>query len=263
MLAYYSSGNPANPMIVLLHGFCDSSVTWANLVNHLHDRYFVVAIDNLGHGLSPRFSAAQLRDPFRSCVTEVRNTVRYLIGLYGGAPIAIGHSMGAAVFSVLAGTDPELFTGVALEDPAWLSPEKRQQFIDNAEAEFERSKIWRDDPNLTVAHIAHDRPQWDNEQRFAWALSKAQVDPRLVRTGIVTFADEWQTVAQKIAVPTLVITSNTDSVLIGEKGVAAIRELANPQLRTAIVPNVDHAVRLSDPETYYQIIDQWLAHLRQ
>lgn len=261
MLAYYSSGNPVNPMVVLLHGFCDSSVTWVDLANHLNNRYFVVAIDNLGHGLSPRFSSQQLQDPFQSCVTAVRDTLQYLIKLYGKTPVAIGHSMGGAIFSVLAGTTPQLFAGLVVEDPAWLSPIKRQEFIANADAGFEQSKIWRDDPNLTVAHIAHDRPAWNNDQRFAWALSKAQVDPRLVRTGVVTFTEPWQDVAQKIAVPTLVITSNTDSVLIGEEGIAAIHKLANHNLSTEIVPNVDHSVRLSDPQTYDRIVDHWLAQL--
>jgi hypothetical protein len=53
-IAYRESGDPANPKLVLLHGFPASSHQYRNLIRVLADRFHVVAPDYPGFGHSDR-----------------------------------------------------------------------------------------------------------------------------------------------------------------------------------------------------------------
>ncbi|MBL1074386.1 alpha/beta hydrolase [Nocardia sp. 2] len=49
---YRAAGDPANPALVLLHGFPSSSAMFRNLIPALADRYHVIAPDHIGFGQS-------------------------------------------------------------------------------------------------------------------------------------------------------------------------------------------------------------------
>ncbi len=51
-IAYREAGNPANPKLVLLHGFPSSSHQYRDLVRALSDRFHLIAPDYPGFGLS-------------------------------------------------------------------------------------------------------------------------------------------------------------------------------------------------------------------
>ena len=63
-LAVHASGrpDPGAPTLVLLHGVTDSGRCWADAIARWGGEYRVLAVDALGHGDSPRFTAAQLAD---------------------------------------------------------------------------------------------------------------------------------------------------------------------------------------------------------
>lgn len=49
---YREAGDPANPSVLLLHGFPTSSVMFKNLMTLLADRYYLIAPDYPGFGFS-------------------------------------------------------------------------------------------------------------------------------------------------------------------------------------------------------------------
>src|SRR6516164_2232335 len=51
-IAYREAGNPANPKLVLLHGFPSSSHQYRNLIPALADRFHVISSDYPGFGNS-------------------------------------------------------------------------------------------------------------------------------------------------------------------------------------------------------------------
>ena len=51
-IAYREAGNPANPKLVLLHGFPASSHQYRDLIRALADHFHVIAPDYPGFGLS-------------------------------------------------------------------------------------------------------------------------------------------------------------------------------------------------------------------
>ena len=261
MLAYYASGNPENPMVVLMHGVCDSATCYVDVIRYLQDQYFVVALDGLGHGVSPRYTEDQLADPFAAAVAEVEATVEYLVKLYGKTPALVAHSMGGAIMSVLLGKRPDLFVGGVLEDPAWLSEEQYAGYIERGPEQVELSAGWRGKPVATISENAELRPDWEGVQHYGWAFGKGLVDPQLLASGVVTFSESWEEVASKIARPTVVVTSDTDEVLVGEAGVQQMLALCNANIIPEVIPGQNHAVRLGAPEEFEQIVKQHLSQL--
>lgn len=51
-LAVYSAGDPANPTVVLVHGYPDTHAVWNDVVAELARRFHVVTFDNRGAGAS-------------------------------------------------------------------------------------------------------------------------------------------------------------------------------------------------------------------
>ncbi len=51
-IAYREAGNPANPKIVLLHGFPTGSHQYRDLIQSLSDKFHVISPDYPGFGLS-------------------------------------------------------------------------------------------------------------------------------------------------------------------------------------------------------------------
>lgn len=255
MLSYYVAGDWGKPLVVLVHGVCDSALCWVDTINHLKENYLVVALDSLGHGTSPRYRSAELHDPTAAGERELERTVTHLRELYG-PPVVIAHSMGAAMASELSTRHPELFRGLILEDPAWLDEDQKRGYFDRRFEQVERGEVWRANPVRTLEDNRALRPHWNAASHFGWALGKALVDPGVLASGIVSFTRPWQEVVAAITVPTTVITSDTDSVLVGIDGAQEIRALANPWVKVEIVGGQDHALRLGAPDAFFRIIDR-------
>lgn len=259
MLSYYVAGNPEKPLVVLVHGVCDASTTWVDTINHLKSDYLVIALDSLGHGTSPRYQPAELPEPAVAGERELEETLEFLEETYGKTVAVVAHSMGAAMVSELSTRRPDLFRGLILEDPAWLSDTQKQGYLDRRHDQVELSQMWRGDPLQTLVGNLELRPHWNAASHFGWAFAKALVDPALLEVGIVSFTRPWQEVAAELSVPTTVITSDTDEVLVGLDGAKTIREVGNPALKVEIIPGQDHALRLGAPQAFFAILDRDLA----
>lgn len=259
MLSYYVAGEVGNPLVVLVHGVCDSSSAWVDLINHLSEHYFVIALDSLGHGTSRRLRDSELADPGEATAKELELTLEHLEELYGQTPMIVAHSMGAAVSSYLCVRRPELMKALFLEDPAWLSSSQAAGYRQRAHEQVMLCEnTWQSDPVETLKGNRELRPDWSAASHYGWALGKGLVDPRLLGTGIVSFLKPWREIAGALRVPTMVVTSDTDEVLIGLAGVEAITKLANPFVETQIIPGTGHGVRLGASEQYHALLDAWL-----
>lgn len=94
-LAYDDSG--AGTPLVFLHGITSRRQSWTPVVDRLSDRYRCVNVDLLGHGESPRTGAYDVFS--QSAAVEGLITD---LGL--DTPVLIGHSFGAFVATLTAGT---------------------------------------------------------------------------------------------------------------------------------------------------------------
>lgn len=108
-IAYRQSGDPANPKLVLLHGFPASSHQYRNLIRVLADRFHVVAPDYPGFGHSDRPDRAtfaytfdkisEIVEDFSSCrastTTGCRKRKSLSLGFSGTTPSEGSTFMGA------------------------------------------------------------------------------------------------------------------------------------------------------------------------
>jgi pimeloyl-ACP methyl ester carboxylesterase len=96
------------PAILLLHGLSSNGRIWERVAAHLRRR--AVALDQRCHGRSDRppdgYGSAELAE-------DAAQLIRHL-GLE--RPLVVGHSWGAAIALQLAGTRPDLASGVVLVD---------------------------------------------------------------------------------------------------------------------------------------------------
>lgn len=85
--------------VILVHGITESSCTWEPITERLAGKYRVVTLDLRGHGESPRAETYDLG----SLAGDVA-----AVAVAAGAerPRVVGHSLGGAVVSALAGAFP-------------------------------------------------------------------------------------------------------------------------------------------------------------
>lgn len=108
-LAYTAHGDPADPLVLLVHGMGDRSETFRFLVPRLTAAgYSAVTLDVRGHGRStadwPSVSPA-----------EVGGDVVALLGHLGRTAVVLGQSAGCAAALWAAAEDPGHVTGLVLE----------------------------------------------------------------------------------------------------------------------------------------------------
>src|SRR6201991_4768683 len=106
---YREAGDPANPTLLLLHGFPSSSHMFRNLIDSLSDSYPLVAPDPIGFGQSSMPSVNQFAYSFDH-LTEVTEKLISRLGLERFA-IYI-HDYGAPIGLRIATARPERITAI-------------------------------------------------------------------------------------------------------------------------------------------------------
>lgn len=108
-------------VVVLLHGFLESSSMWKDLVEELEANYRVITIDLLGHGKTGCLGYIHTMEMMADAVVSV------LGHLTIEACVFIGHSMGGYVALALAEAFPEKVRGLCLMNstPFADSPERQ------------------------------------------------------------------------------------------------------------------------------------------
>jgi pimeloyl-ACP methyl ester carboxylesterase len=108
----------AGPTLLLLHGVTRCGEDWQPLMSALAARWRVVAVDQRGHGDSPRGTKYLVADYVADAMRFVRDEL--------ATPITIfGHSLGAMVAAAVAAELPQLVHSVVLEDPPFHTMGKR------------------------------------------------------------------------------------------------------------------------------------------
>lgn len=249
--------------IVAFHGVSDNGASLADIATRWGEKWRVVLVDSLGHGLSPRFSPQQLQAPFQSALQAAAETVRVEASQsIGGQVVLFGHSMGGAIAAGVARDHPQLVRAVVLEDPALLTPTQEATYKNNAgESVGGLEHISRDQSgaiaNLLLAKQAYRN--WPLSEYGPWAQAKTQVDRDFIATGVVGLAG--REIIKELQVPTLVLTGDGPDVLLGQAGLEQLATYANPHLHTALISGATHCVRRDKSEKFQQAVNSFLAAL--
>lgn len=98
------------PPLLLLHGVTRCGADWDGLLPALVADWKVIALDQRGHGDSPRGGSYLVTD-------YVDDAVRFVREALSGPVVLMGHSLGAMVAAGVAAELPERVRGIVLEDP--------------------------------------------------------------------------------------------------------------------------------------------------
>jgi len=110
---YVDYGGPAGATtMVMVHGLMGAHVNWLSLTPELTDEFWVIALDLVGHGRTPRAGRG----------TDVRSNRqvlhRFLTHVVGEPAVLVGNSMGGLISILQAAGEPETVRGLILIAPA-------------------------------------------------------------------------------------------------------------------------------------------------
>lgn len=267
-LARIVAGPDAAPTLVLLHGITGSAVSLAEAIDHWAGRgYRVVAVDARGHGLSPKWTSAQLERAGEVLVGDLIAVLedldtascgRAALGLpTSPAPVVIGHSMGAATAMVAAGRRPDLVCGLVLEDPARFGTRSQRELLARGAARERARAAEVADLPAAVGRALETMP---DAEALPGVWASQRTDPGLLLSGVVAPEVPWDEAMAALDVPALLLTGDRPgSARVGREGLATAAR--NPRITPVLVPGAGHQVRRSDPQAFYRAVDTWLAEV--
>ena len=132
-------GDPANPVVVVVHGGPGGDYGYLLNLHQLEDDYFVVFYDQRGAGLSPRVDAAELT--LQSSIDDLHRMVTH----YGrGEPVRlIGHSWGAMLAAAYVGQHPDDVLQAVLAEPGALDNAGLARFAERQAASSRSAEYYR------------------------------------------------------------------------------------------------------------------------
>lgn len=249
----------AETTMFFLHGLTDSGEGWPEAVAHWQDRYAIVAVDQRGHGGSPRFTAEQLAaHPGDALVDDAIALLEQL-----DRPVVVGHSLGGAVALVAAVRRPELVRALVLEDPAPLGPQEPQRSEERGveyRAGIEDSRRAPDDEALMEVR-RKQHPDWPESELLVTGRAEQLMDADFLARGDWKPSMPWTESFTRLRVPTLVVSGDRpDDICVTDDMAARVRDLRNPFVTIVRIPDSGHCIRREQPHSYYSTVDDWLRH---
>ncbi|PVZ64971.1 alpha/beta fold hydrolase [Pelagibaculum spongiae] len=258
-------GDPADPPLLAIHGWLDNANSFRPLAP-LIDNYFVVAIDLPGHGRSDHRPEHALYH-FTDYVADVYQIAEFL----GWSKFSIlGHSMGAGIASLFAGTFADRVDKLLLIEglgplsidendlPALLAQSVTQRFASSAKKrsialdKAIRARVQASPMKESSARLLLERGlqlgmegwQWRSDSRLRlpspWRMSEAQV------AGFLT----------AISAKTLLITAIDDELWKGITPQTRLEQVAD--LTHLELPGRHH-LHMDYPEQVAELINQFLS----
>jgi pimeloyl-ACP methyl ester carboxylesterase len=248
---YQDDGDPALPLLVLLHGFGDSYTSWEGWVSHLAGRFHVISLDFPGHGLTRAPQGYQLDGPgladFLDAFAAQLSLPKFAVA---------GNSMGGGAAWQFAVRHPQRLNALILVDAAGFPNEKPPAETPLA------FKLLRYPLGRALLRNIDSRPLIDAGLKTD-VYDKSIITPALVdrwaefqrapghRAILMSvnpsvFAQASVAALREIAVPTLVLHGDADALIepaSGRKFAAAI-----PGAKLVTYPHVGHLPQIEIPQ---------------
>ena len=259
-------GSEDQPLLVLLHGWLDTSATWSDVGARLGERFHVVAPDQRGYGYS------QWPEDGYWFPDYLGDLDALLDHLAPAAPIAlVGHSMGGQIASVYAGLRPARIGKLAVLDslflpdmPASQAPRKMLRWLDQikdkprekAYGSFEElaQRIQKQHPQLSEARALFVAQGWgaagaDGRIRLLADPKHRRDMPTLYRNA------ESMEIWKGITAPTYFIDGGASAfakAMPAEEKTA--RRACFKTRHEAVIPGAGHMLHFDAPEALAQAL---------
>jgi pimeloyl-ACP methyl ester carboxylesterase len=120
---FFTEDGDGEPPIVMIHGFSCDGNDWMFQIPAFAERHRVIVPDLRGHGRTAVSDDGYVPGQFAADIAGV------LDHLGAGPVVAMGHSLGGLVASVLAVEWPSLVSAVVAVDPAYLLPDELRPIV--------------------------------------------------------------------------------------------------------------------------------------
>jgi pimeloyl-ACP methyl ester carboxylesterase len=266
-------GDPADPVLVLLHGWMDVSASFQFVVDALAAHWHVVAPDWRGFKLTE-----WARDGY--WFPDYLADLDALLDAYApGAPAAIvGHSMGGNIAGLYAGIRPARVSALVLAEGFGLkagqsgqAPSRYGRWLDEvrtvsafrsyADLAAVASHLRRNSPRLTEERACHLAPHWSVPQADGTLVPAA--DPRHKLVNPVLYRIEEAIACWRcITAPTLWVWGGDREWMkrfAGDDAADwAARRAAFAQLTECRIEDAGHMMHLERPEAFAAAVEPFL-----
>ncbi len=253
IIARTSSLHTTERPIIFLHGIFDSATCWFPVLEVLAKTgRHTIAIDQLGHGLSPRVNGDFRLPHLADLVYETLSS----LGI--DRTDVVGHSLGGLVAQQLAQKHPNLVASLTLEDPAWEFDPYTDRFPAGQLERVNQLSTWT--PQHILAQGRLDHPLWDERDIAGWFEAKIDVD-----LSLSTATQDWQGLTgpeawERYAGPVLLLTGdNTRGAIVTHEQVARAQAALGSRLTHVSIPDVGHDIRKDAPSQYLATLVSFLA----
>lgn len=131
-------GDPANPVLITLHGGPGGDYRSILALQALADEYYVVFFDQRGAGLSPRVDPEEIT--METAIADLDSIVDYFGK--GQKVNLVGHSWGAMLASAYLGRYPQKIDHVVLAEPGFLNSEFAKEWTAGTQMSFSPGLIY-------------------------------------------------------------------------------------------------------------------------
>ena len=127
---FFTDEGAGDPPVLFVHGFSCDSHDWIWQLPHFAASHRVIAGDLRGHGRSSVPEKGFDPRTFADDLARLLDQVGY------GPVVAVGHSLGGVIVSVLAVEHPEQVRAVVSVDPGYVVPDEARALIDGVLGEM-------------------------------------------------------------------------------------------------------------------------------
>jgi pimeloyl-ACP methyl ester carboxylesterase len=251
-LFYTRTGKGDKPCLVLAHGLSDSGLCWHQLASDLEADYDILMYDAYGHGKSSRVDPDKRFD-------LVADLYDLMEALKIEKPGLVGHSMGAATVAAFAARYPDKLSALVLEDPPWTDLTFEEEGLRETLHQWKQQNLAAKKKTTKELQKLKQResPNWEEAILPEWAQAKHDIDPEFfdllaIRNG------NWQSLAEKIIVPTLIITGDNElgAIVTPKLGVEAVQLLNQGEF--GHISGAGHCVRYEQYQPYITMVKVFL-----
>ncbi len=253
-----SAGNPANPAIVLVHGFPYDSSIWDAQTEALKNDYFVVTYDVRGLGKSPAGDGQSIMDIFADDLFAVLKEYNL------SKPAVAGFSMGGYILMKALEKQPDAFSSVIFcntksESDGDEARLKRNAGIMKINTEGLESFV----SGFITATFSEDSKKNHPQVIESFIKKAASFDPVGVKGALLAMISRTDTgkVLENLKVPALVIAGAEDALM----PVAVLRSMAEriPDSVFTVIEKAAHMTPVEQPEAVNKAISEFLRNQRR
>ena len=261
-------GDPDAPLLIFLHGWADTGSTFQFVVDAMQDDWRIVAPDWRGFGRSTVECASYWFPDYLADLDE-------LLHIYTPDEPAriVGHSMGANVAALYAGTMPERVRafvnlegfGLVDSDPRdapdryrrWLEETRAgQMFLEYRDLEALADRIGKRNPHMSAEQAAFVAAEWAEEQEDGRLVLRADPKHKLPNPVLYRRAEAeacWRGIAAQV----LLVTGGSSELA---RRFADVTEASCPADREVCIDNAGHMLHFEAPAALAAEIEGFLKH---